>query len=112
MADDAIPALSAGYVMGRKDPVARAKIFDLFSCLYDFSRNFVTQNQWGLLDAVPFHQIAAANPAGADPQQQFAARDLRNRHLFQADVPVVVIHRDPHALTTVSSLRSRVQGWV
>src|SRR5262245_14809507 len=55
MAGDAIPALPAGNVMGCKDPIARVKIFDPLSCLDDFSRDFVTQNQWGLLDAVPFH---------------------------------------------------------
>ena len=82
--------------MGSEDPVAGLEILDPFAHFHDFSGDFVTQNERGFFDAVPLHQVAAANSASADAHQQFAGRDLRNSHLLQAYVPVIVVHGDAH----------------
>jgi hypothetical protein len=76
MTGQAVTALSAGHVVGSKDPVAGLEISDPLAYFDNLAGDFVTQNQRGFLDAVPFHQIATANPARPDAHQQFSGRDL------------------------------------
>ena len=97
--------------MGSEDPVAGLEILDPVAYFDNFAGDFVAQNQRGFFDAVPFHQVAAANPARPDAHQQFAGCDLWNSNFFQAYVPVIIVHGNAHRLLIrfrVSGLASRV----
>ena len=96
MPGQAVAALAAGNVVRGKNPIADFKIFDAGADLRDFPGNFMTQNERGFLDPIPFHQVAAADAAGARLDKKFAWTDFRHRNFFQAHVPVVVVHRDAH----------------
>ncbi len=62
-----------------ENPIADLKRIDARAQFYDFGGNLMAQNQRRFLDAIPLHQVAAANPARPRTQKQLAGTDLRNR---------------------------------
>ena len=95
-AAEAIAAGVAGYVMGDDEPVVLTELGDIAPDLHDRARDLVSQHQGSALDPVPLHDVAATDAAGVDPEQQLTGPDLRTRHLLDADVVVVVVHRYAH----------------
>jgi hypothetical protein len=83
-------------MMGGGHPVADAVSGHPFPDLDDLSGHFMPQDQGGLVDTVPFQDIAAADAAGLDADEDLIRSDLGLGHLFQADVPIVVIHGYAH----------------
>src|SRR5687768_4939722 len=92
-----IPALPARHMMRGEDSVPHTEIFNTGADFDDVAGNLVPQDERRLFDAVPFHQIAAANAAGANAHQQLTGSDLRNAHLFKPHVLITVIHGHSHA---------------
>ncbi len=64
VAAEAVVAGVAGHVVGDNHPVAFTKPINIGTGLHDGSRNFMAQHHWCSLDAVPLHDIAAADSAG------------------------------------------------
>jgi hypothetical protein len=56
----------------------------------------MAQDQGGFVDAVPFHDIAAANTAGFNPYQDLSRTDFRTWHFFDPDIPVVIVQGYTH----------------
>ncbi len=63
----------------------------------DFPGDFVTQDARGGLQAIPFEDVCAADAAGEDLDEHLAGAETRDGHLFEADVAILVVHRDAHA---------------
>jgi ABC-type amino acid transport system permease subunit len=66
--------------------------------LNDFSGNLMAEHQRGLLDAIPFHDIAATDTAGFYTHQEFTRAYLRRWDILYPDVVVVVIPGYTHEL--------------
>ena len=88
----AVVTLIAGHVMGREHPVSDLELLDIFAHFDHVPGQLVSQDQRGLLDPVPLHYIAAADPARPDLDQQIPIPDFGNGLLFHPDIPVVVVH--------------------
>ena len=56
----AVVARVAGYVVGNRNPIARAEGLHIFADLDHFARHFVAQDQGGLVEPIPLHAVAAA----------------------------------------------------
>src|SRR3972149_2804651 len=108
MPGPAIAACAAGHMVRGKNSVADAEILDAIAHFDNFPGDLMAQHQRRLLDAVPFHQVAAADAACANTHEQLTGTDPGNWEFLKAKVPVVVVHRDAHPLVAVQSLESRV----
>jgi hypothetical protein len=86
----------AGNVMGHESPVADFIVQYVFPCLDNLTRNLMAQHQGRFADTVPLHDIAAADAARHNLDQQFAGADLWHRHFFQLHLPVIVVHCHAH----------------
>ena len=93
---EAVAAGVAGYVVGHHQPVAFAELGHVPSYLSHCTGHLVAQHHRGALDAIPLHDVAAADAAGFNLEQQLAGADFGHRHLLDANVVVVVIHRYAH----------------
>src|SRR3989304_9650545 len=111
MPGQAIAACAAGHRVRGENPVADVKILDALAHFDNFPGDLVAQHQRRLLDAVPFHQVAAADAARAYAHEQLTGADPGNWEFLKAKVPVIVVHRDAHKLCfglRVSSYELRV----
>jgi hypothetical protein len=97
----AVPALTAGYMMGGKHAVADVEVLNALPHFDNLACDLMTQHQRRFLDAIPFHEIAAANPAGANANQQLSGSNPGNGHTLEANVSVVIVHRDAHGRATI-----------
>src|SRR3989338_5122887 len=96
MAGNAIAAAATRDMVGNEDPLPGSKALYALSHARDLARDLMPQDKRGLLHAVPFHEIAAADAAGLDAHEQLAGADRGHRHLLQAHVAVVIVHRHSH----------------
>jgi hypothetical protein len=94
----AVTAAVTRDMMGDKDAVPGSVAAGPFSYAGDFTGDFVTQHEGCLLGAVPLHHVSAADAAGHNAHQQLSGPDGGNRHLLQAHVSIIVIHRDTHKI--------------
>jgi hypothetical protein len=101
MAGKAIVAGVAGDVMGDRDSVPNPELRDVLSFLDDFSGDFVTENPGGLLDPIPLQDIAPADSAGHDSDQEFVGSDPGNGPFLDPDVVIGIIHRHAHGLLRI-----------
>jgi hypothetical protein len=79
---DSVPSLERSNVLSH---------FDYFSCY------LMSQDEWSLVQPVPFHSVAAAKAAGLYTDKDFARPDLGNRHLLHPHIPIVVPLSYSHA---------------
>jgi hypothetical protein len=80
--------------MADKNPLAR--LVSVRLGFDDISGNLMAEDAGSLLNAVPFHGIRAANPAGPHFDQNLPRPDLRYGKFLQADIVIVVVFRDYH----------------
>jgi len=92
----AIAALHARHVVRDEDPVADAVIAGAHADRRDLAGDLVPEHERRFFNAVPFHDVGAADAARLDAHQELARPDRRHRHLFEPHVAVIVIHRDAH----------------
>ena len=92
----AVMAGETGDVVSGADPVADRKAGNALADGRYLAGNLVAEDKRGFMDAIPLHDIAAADPAGLDPDQQFTGSDRRRWVFLQPDIPVVVIHGNAH----------------
>ena len=88
----------AGDMMGDKNPLTNVITLYALSDLNNLSCDLMTEHQRGLFNAVPFHDVAAADATGLDLDQELAGADVRLRYLFKAHVMVVVVHCYAHVI--------------
>ena len=69
------------------------------------ARDLVTENERGLREAVPFHEVAPAYAARMDTHEYLAGTYFGNGHFLEPDIPVVVIHRYTHTFSERSGCR-------
>jgi hypothetical protein len=94
VAGEAVVARVAGDVMVDGHAVADLVFRNAFADADDFARDFVPQNDRGLLDAVPFEDVRAADAGGENLDEDFAGADPRDRPLFDPYVAVIIVNRD------------------
>src|SRR3972149_10544278 len=90
------------HVVGCCYPVANLVLSNPFAYCCDFARNLMSKYKRRLMNTVPFHYITAAYAARHDLHEPFASADLRYRHLFDPDVPVIVVHCHAHRWQNIS----------
>jgi hypothetical protein len=69
-------------VMGDEDAVPDLVLGNALPDLDDIARDLVPKDPWGLLDAIPFHDIGAADTTGNDLHQELSVPDGRHRPLL------------------------------
>jgi hypothetical protein len=82
----------AGHMVRGGYPVSDPEFLHPLADRDDLSGDFMTQYERDPVGAVPLHDIAAANAAGMNLDQEFPGSDFRGGDLFKPDVPVTVIH--------------------
>ena len=92
----------AGDMVGNEDPVTDLVTGDILTDRGDFAGDLMAQDQRRFLYPVPFHDIAPADPAGDDPDQDLSGSDRRYRPLLQPDIAVVIIHGNAHCFHSLS----------
>src|SRR3989337_1314102 len=90
------------HVVGCRYPVADFVLSNTLTNRRNLTRNLMAKDKRRLMNPVPLHNITAADPTRHDPHKHFTGADLRNRHLFNPDVPVVIIHCYAHRLQNIS----------
>ena len=93
---EAVAAGVAGNMVSDHQSVALPELRHPRSHLRHRSGDLVPQHHRRALDAIPLHNVAAADAAGLNPEQQLAGANFRYRHFLDANVVVVVIHRYAH----------------
>jgi hypothetical protein len=93
---ETVAAGIAGDVMGDENAVAGPVTLHTGTLLDDDPADLVAENDGGLLDPVPLHDVAAADAAGHHPDEQLPRCDPGNGPFFDADVTVVVVDGDSH----------------
>ena len=92
MAAQAGKALPAGDVMGGDHAVADRQPRDVHTDVDDVPRDLMAQDQGSAFDAVPLHEVGAADAAGPDLDEHVAAPHLGDGLLLDAHVEVAVVH--------------------
>src|SRR3972149_3735219 len=90
------------HVVGCGYPVADFVLSNTLTNLRNLTCNFMTKDKRRLMNPVPFHDITTADPTRHDLHKHFTGADLRNWHLFNPDIPVVVIHCYAHRWQNIS----------
>ena len=83
-------------VMGDEHPVSYLVVLHLCSDLNDITCDLMAKHPRRLFDAVPFHDVTAADSACDDFNEQLLVTNGRDRLLLDADVIVVIVHGDFH----------------
>ena len=94
----------AGDMMGCGDVVALFITLHPISHSHNLAGDLMAQHQRCLVDAIPFHHIAAADAAGMHLYQQLAGADLGRGHLLQPHIIVVVVHCYAHCAFSGNSI--------
>jgi hypothetical protein len=81
-----------------EDPVSDFAIHDFLTNLNHLPGRLMPEHQWGFFETIPFKDIGTADSACHYPHQKFIRAYLRLGHLLQANIPVVVVHRDTHVI--------------
>jgi len=110
MAGDTISAFAAGHVMRGKYPVADFEVFDSRADFDYLPGDLMAEHERCLLDSVPLHQVAAADPARTRTNQQLPRADLGHWHFLKPHVAIIIINRHLHKVAFVSCLKFRVSG--
>src|ERR1044071_5994542 len=96
MAGDTVSACAAGHVKRGKYPGADFEIFPPRPHFDAPPGDLMAEHERRLLDSVPFHQVAAADPARTRTNQQLPRADLGHWKLLQTHVAVIVVHSNAH----------------
>ena len=83
-------------MVGCNDTIPLLVEINPFPHFNNLSGNLVAEYQWGLVDPVPLHHIAAADAARLYPNQEFTRAYLWSGDLLLPDVLVVVVHGNAH----------------
>src|SRR3990172_82734 len=94
MSSPTVGALPTGDVVRQHHTVPRLKMGGV--CGLDLPGEFVTKDEGRARDSVPFHDVAPADPTGADAEQDLPGPDGGNGALLDTDVLVVVVDRHAH----------------
>src|SRR5207253_7250324 len=107
----AISALAARHMMRHEHAVADLHLIHAGADLGDFGGDLMAEDKGRLRLAVPLHHVGAADPAGANLDENLSGPDLRLRKVDDPHVVVRVIHRGAHGAPTSSASRpSRVRA--
>jgi hypothetical protein len=101
---EAESASVAGNMVGRDNPIPLVVSIDPLANLNDLSSNLMAKDQRGLLDPIPFHDIAATDAAGLYAYQHFARAYCGSGNLLHPDVLVIVVHGNAHVSNPVDDL--------
>ncbi len=92
----AVAAAKTGHVMADENAVAYLDAVYFPADFVDDSCGFVPQHTRRFGDTVPLYDVAAADAASHNFQQNFFVSDGWRRQLFYADIVVVVVDSDQH----------------
>ena len=87
-------AVITRHMMADKDPLAHAVLVRFG--LDDLAGDLMAENPGRLGQPVPFHDIGAADAAGADLDQDLPRPDLGDGKFLQADIVIVIIFGNQH----------------
>ncbi len=94
VASATVVARHAGHVMMDKDPISRFELGYPPADLCHNAGRLVSQHNGGLVNQVPFHRIAATEPARVDLNLEFARPDHRIGGILQPYITVVIVNGD------------------
>src|SRR4030067_615342 len=83
-------------MMRNENSVANAIPRYVFSSFRYDASCFVSKDSRRFGNAVPLGHVASAYTTSHDFQQALVIADFGRRHLFDSNVPVVVVHSDKH----------------
>src|SRR4030066_1218178 len=99
------------HVVRRGYPVANLVLRNSFAHCSDFTCNLMSKYKRRLMNTVPLHDITAADTARHDLHKYFTGADLRYRHLFNPNVPVIVVHCHAHRWQNISICLKKNLWW-
>ncbi len=91
----AVPAGQARHVVGRDDPIPHVKPVGTLTDRHHPPADLVSQHQGRLRHPIPLHQIASANAARGDLEEQLALVQGGDGARLEPQVVIVAIDRDP-----------------
>jgi hypothetical protein len=97
-------------MVGCSNPVSLLVLINALPHLDNLSGNFVAKDKRGALDTIPFHNIASADAARLNPNEQLTRANCRSGHFLYTDVFVAVVHGHAHVEYPPGRLKKEAIG--
>ncbi len=91
----AVAAYHAGHVVGSDDAIANLDLLNPVAHGHHASRHLMAQDGGSLWLTIPLQDVAPADPAGGDFEQQLTSTDRRERTRLQPKVAIGMVDGDP-----------------